>query len=82
MKKRVTELTEGDLIDPPAGEKVWLWRDGIKRRYSVVSVEAGKVTAKGGFVRIMATVPSPYGNEQPSNIDCYMLETKLVMVHN
>lgn len=87
MKKLVTELTAGDLIDPPAGEKVWLWRDGVKRRYTVTQVVPGKVTKKGRFVKIYATVPSPYADQngdtdRPSDISCQMIETKSVKVHN
>ena len=87
MKKLVTELTAGDLIDPPAGEKVWLWRDGVKRRYTVTQVVPGKVTKKGQFVKIYATVPSPYADhngdtERQSDIRCQMIETKSVKVHN
>jgi hypothetical protein len=81
MKKQVTELNAGDVIDPPAGEKKWLWKDGVKRRYTVVSVELGKLTKKGRFMKIKATVPSPYRDEEPTTIDCEMLESKSVTVH-
>jgi hypothetical protein len=79
MRKQVTELKKGDIIDPPAGEKVWLWKDGIKRRYTVVSVRPGKVTKRGRYIKIAATVPTPYGPGD-SSIDCLMLETKSVTV--
>lgn len=79
--KIVTDLQSGDLIDPPAGEKVWLWRDGTKRRYTVNSVKPGKVTKRGQFVKISATCPSPYGDELMS-INCEMIETKRVTVHS
>ena len=81
MKKQVTNLTAGDLIDPPAGEKVWLWRDGTKRRYTVVSVGRGRVTKKGQFVHINSVCPSPYRDEEPFEISCQMIETKSVRVH-
>ena len=80
MSKQVTELTTGDIIDPPTGEKKWLWKDGTKRRYTVVSVVPGKVTKKGQFVKINATCPSPYRNEEPFEINCQMIETKKVTV--
>jgi len=78
MKKKVTQLTAGDMIDPPAGEKVWLWRDGVKRFYTVLSIGRGKLTKKGQFVRINATCPSPYADEKPFEINCDMIETKTV----
>jgi len=81
MKKQASTLTDGDIIDPPAGEKTWLWEDGTKRRYTVVSVETGKVTKKGKFVKINATCPSPY-REGEFDISCEMLETNTVTIHN
>ena len=82
MKKtQVTQLKAGDLIDPPTGEKIWLWRDGTKRRYTVLSVTEGKVTKRGQFFKISATCPSPYG-EDLMNTDCQMIESKRVTVHN
>jgi hypothetical protein len=78
-RKQVTDLRQGDVIDPPAGEKVWLWRDGIKRRYTVVSVSRGHVTKKGQFWTVTATCPSPYKDEDFS-IRCDMLEGKIVTV--
>ncbi len=80
--KQVTELTTGDIIDPPAGEKVWLWRDGTKRRYTVVSIESGKVTKKGSFVQINATCISPYGDQERFEINCQMIATKKVKLHS
>jgi len=79
-RKQVTQLQAGDIIDPPAGEKTWLWKDGTKRRYTVQSIGTGKRTAKGQFVRIFATCPSPYNDEQPFEINCDMLESKIVTV--
>ena len=81
MKKQVTELKAGDIIDPPHGERVWLWRDGNKRRYTVTEVHEGMTNKRGRYMKIMATVPSPYGNEEPTTIDCQMLETKQVRVY-
>jgi hypothetical protein len=81
MKKQVTALAAGDVIDPPAGEKVWLWRDGVKRRYTVQEVKPGCVTKKGEFVRIVAMCDSPY-RDQPFPITCEMLATKSVTVFN
>lgn len=80
-KVAAKNLQAGNIIDPPAGERVWLWKDGIKRQYSVTSVELGKRTAKGQFVKIKATFPSPYRNEELSTIDCQILEDKLVTVY-
>ena len=84
MRKQVTQLTAGDIIDPPAGEKVWLWKDGIKRRYTVVSVSPGKVTKKGQFVQINCTCDSPYSvvAGKQFNINCEMIETKTVRLHS
>ena len=75
----VTELKAGDIIDPPAGEKVWLWRDGNKRRYTVVSVHRGHVTKKGQFWTVKATCESPYSGEEFA-ISCDLLEGKVVTV--
>jgi hypothetical protein len=80
MKKQVTELKAKDIIDPPTGEKTWLWRDGIKRRYTVTSISLGKLTKRGQYIKISATVPSPYNDEKPSEIKCEMLSTKMVTV--
>lgn len=80
MNKLVTELIAGDIIDPPNAEKVWLWKDGIKRCYTVVSIKAGKVTKKGKFIQITASCPSPYRDEAYTT-KCQMLETKEVFVH-
>jgi hypothetical protein len=81
MKKLLTELTAGDVIDPPAGEKKWLWKDGVKRRYTVVAVEPWSRTKKGQFVRINAMCNSPYRDEEAFEISCEMLETKTVKIH-
>ena len=81
MKILVTSLLAGDIIDPPAGEKKWLWRDGTKRRYTVVSLSAGQVTKKGIFVKINATCESPYGG-RTFDISCEMINTKSVTKHN
>jgi len=81
MKILVTSLIAGDIIDPPAGEKKWLWRDGTKRRYTVVSLSAGKVTKKGMFVKINATCESPYDG-RTFDINCQMINTKSVTKHN
>ncbi len=78
-QKFVTELASGDIIDPPAGEKVWIWRDGTKRRYKVVSVELGKKTKRGQHMKIFATCPSPYGDHDMETY-CQMLSTKRVTV--
>lgn len=82
MAKRVCELVEGDVIDPPAGERGWLWKDGTKRRYTVVRVADGKITKAGRFLRVFAKCPSPYRNEELFEINCDMLENKKVTVHN
>lgn len=79
MKKLVTELKAGDIIDPPAGEKIWLWGDGKKRRYTVTETRKGKTTAKGDFVLISSKCESPYGNDMII-IKCQMLSTKQVSV--
>jgi hypothetical protein len=80
IKKRVTELKKGDIINPPNGEKVWLWRDGIKRRYTVTGIKPGMVNKRGQYIKIEATVPSPY-REKESTIWCEMLETKTVTIY-
>jgi hypothetical protein len=80
MKVRVKDLQAGHIIDPPVGERKWLWTNGVKRLYTVTSIETGKRTKKGQFIRIRATFPSPYRNEETSNISCEMLEDKLVML--
>ena len=80
MKIKVSDLREGHIIDPPAGEKKWLWTNGVKRLYTVTSIVRGKTTKKGQFIKVMATCPSPYTNEEPFDIDCQMLEDKLVML--
>jgi hypothetical protein len=79
MKKQVTELKKGDIIDPPAGEKCWLWKDGTKRRYTVLSVVPGMVNKRGSYVKIVATVESPYSGNTVKT-DCQMIETKKVTV--
>lgn len=81
MKKLVTELQAGDVIDPPQGEKCWLWRDGVKRKYTVVSTKPGKITKKGEFTKITAMCPSPYNNQSPSEHRCEMLSNKLIKIH-
>lgn len=80
MKVKVSDLKAGHIIDPPAGEKTWLWKDGVKRLYTVTSIETGKRTKKGQFIKINATVPSPYRNDEPTTISCQMLEDKLIML--
>ena len=80
MKVKVSDLKAGHVIDPPVGERKWLWRDGVKRLYTVTSIETGKRTKKGQFIKINATFPSPYRNEEVSDISCQMLEDKLVML--
>lgn len=79
-KVTAANLQAGNIIDPPAGERVWLWRDGIKRRYTVQTVQPGKRTKAGQFVKVVSTCPSPYRNEEPSEISCQILETKLVQL--
>ena len=79
MRKQVTELKAGDIIDPPAAEKKWLWRDGTKRRYTVTAIKEGQTNKRGRYIKILATVPSPY-SDKTSNIDCQMLENKKVTV--
>jgi hypothetical protein len=80
MKIKVSQLVGGHVIDPPVGERKWLWKDGVKRLYTVTSLERGKTTKKGQFIKINATCPSPYKDEHPFNISCEMLEDKLVML--
>lgn len=78
MKIKVSQLVGGHKIDPPVAERKWLWKDGVKRLYTVTSIVRGKTTKKGQFIKINATVPSPYRDEEPTTIDCQMLEDKLV----
>lgn len=81
MKKRVTELKANDVIDPPAAEKKWLWEDGTKRRYTVTGIKEGQVTKKGLYIKIMATVSSPYSEDNRQHETfCLMLNTKSVTV--
>ena len=80
MKIKVSELVRGHIIDPPVGERKWLWTNGVKRLYTVTSTVSGKRTKKGQFIKVMATCPSPYKNEEPTTIDCQMLEDKLVIL--
>lgn len=77
-KVTAANLQPGNLIEPPAGEKVWLWRDGIKRLYTVQSVTPGKRTKKGQFVKVNCLCPSPTAGEKPFAINCQLLEDKLV----
>ena len=77
-KVTAANLQAGNMIEPPAGEKVWLWRDGIKRLYTVQSVTAGKRTKKGQFVKVDCLCPSPNRDEQPFKISCQLLEDKLI----
>ena len=79
-RKQVTALAAGDIIDPPSGEKCWLWSDGVKRRYTVLSIEEGKLTKRGAYVRINATFSSPYDAEKTSTTHCQMIATKTVTV--
>lgn len=78
IKVTAANLQAGNIIEPPAGEKVWLWRDGVKRLYTVQSVTPGKRTKKGQFVKVNCLCPSPYGNEEPFQINCQLLEDKLI----
>lgn len=80
-KKPISELIEGDVIDPPYGERAWLWKDGVKRRYTVRSVEQGERTKRGQFMKIRCVCPSPYRNEELFNINCQMLECKMIKVY-
>lgn len=77
MKKQVTQLVAGDMIDPPNGERKWLWKDGTKRLYTVVSIAPGRTTKRGNFIRIFASCPSPYRDENFTTVH-EMLETKIV----
>ena len=80
MKIKVSQLVSGHVIDPPVGERTWLWTNGVKRLYTVTSIVRGKTTKKGQFIKVLATCPSPMRNEEPFDIDCQMLEDKLVIL--
>jgi hypothetical protein len=84
VKVAAADLKPGDVIDPPAGERVWLWRDGVKRRYTVTEIKPGRVTKKGSFVRVEAKVASPYAapGAPETPISCEILEGKLVPLRN
>ena len=80
MKKRVQDLVAGDIINPPAGEKVWIWKDGVKRRYRVVSVELGKKTKRGQYIKLNCVCQSPYDASREMENSCQMLATSSVTV--
>ncbi len=60
MTKLASELMAGDVIPPPAGERGWLWRDGIRRRMTVVAVVGSHADARGPWLHVRVTFPSPY----------------------
>jgi hypothetical protein len=78
IKVTAANLQPGNVIEPPAGEKVWLWRDGVKRLYTVQTVTEGKRTKKGQFVKVNCLCPSPNREEEPFKISCQLLENKLI----
>jgi len=80
-KKRAADLIAGDKIDPPAGERSWLWRDGTKRQYTVTEVVDGRVDKGGLWKVIKATVASPYGEQTTGPIKCSMRPDKMIAVN-
>ena len=80
-KKQSTNLKQETKSIHPKANKSGLWKDGIKRQYTVVSTKPGKTTKRGKFIQINAIFPSPYREGIPSETSCQMLETKSVKVY-
>ena len=80
MKKLVSELKPEDVIDPPTGERCWLWADGVKRQYTIIEIRTGRKTKKGQFLRISYKYPSVH-KDCMSLGSCDMLATKSIKVY-
>lgn len=75
--KLAKELTPGDVIPPPAHERKWLWRDGVKRMLTVVSVSDGRVDKGGLWLDVKANFGSPYGDKTSDGVFSMRPETKV-----
>jgi hypothetical protein len=62
-KKCACNLKPGDIIAPPAHERKWLWRDGVRRMMRVKGVVDGNPDKRGPWLHVTASYPTPYGAE-------------------
>ena len=81
IKVTPDRLQPGQVINPPQAERCWLWKDGVKRRYTVIKTELGKKTKRGQYIRIHASVHLDEARPE-WGLSCEMLETKQVIVYS
>lgn len=81
-KKFVLNLVPGDVIPPPAHERSWMWRDGVKRMVTVSGVIAGTPDKKGPWLEVACDYANPYNPDQTASSVYRMRPHTLVMVQD
>ena len=77
-KKQVCDLITGDVINPPKHQQGWLWRDGTKRRMTVIAIVDSAPDIRGKWMTVNASFQSPYGEHVQTSMQFRMRPDKSV----